>query len=148
MGDANGTAPVAQTGIAAFAHARKHSPITDPIGPTVEQIIEKEENLPEGICGPVRFEGLRSGTTDEWLFVSEIKSGELPFTRIKSLRLIAHVTDRSQLGAMGMFLIPIMDKLNRTLLPTDLDLVGITKLILRIRCVLRNAQSPRRGFAS
>ena len=31
MGDANGTAPVAQTGIAAFAHARKHSPITDPL---------------------------------------------------------------------------------------------------------------------
>jgi hypothetical protein len=116
--------------------------------PTVEQIIGKEENLPEGVCGPVRFEGLRSGTTDEWLFVSEIKSGELPFTRIKSLRLIAHVTDRSQLGAMGMFLIPIMDKLNRTLLPTDLNLVGISKLILRIRCVLRNAQSPRRGFAS
>jgi hypothetical protein len=31
MGDANGTAPGAQTGIAAFAHARKHSPITDPL---------------------------------------------------------------------------------------------------------------------
>ena len=116
--------------------------------PTVEQILAKEENLPEGVVGPVRFQGLRSGTTDEWLFVSEIKCGELPFTRIKSLRLIAHVTERSQLGAMGMFLIPIMDKLNRTLLATDLDLHGINKLVLRIRCVLRNVQSPRRGFAS
>jgi hypothetical protein len=116
--------------------------------PTVEQILEKEENLPEGVCGPVRFEGLRSGTIDEWLFVSEIKCAELPFTRIKSMRLIAHVTDRSTLGAMGMFLIPIIDKLNRTLLPTDLDLVGISKLRVRIRCVLRNAQSPRRGFSS
>jgi hypothetical protein len=116
--------------------------------PTVEQILAKEENLPEGVAGPVRFEGLRSGTTDEWLFVSEIKPSELPFTSIKSLRLIAHVTDRSKLGAMGMFLIPMMDKLNRTLLATDLDLQGIKKLVVRVRCVLRNAQSPRRGFAS
>jgi hypothetical protein len=116
--------------------------------PTVEQILAKEEALPEGVGGPVRFEGLRTGTTDEWLFVSEIKCGELPFARIKSLRLIAHVIDRSKLGAMGMFLIPIMDKLNRTLLETDLDLQGISKLMVRIRCVLRNVQSPRRRFAS
>jgi hypothetical protein len=61
---------------------------------------------------------------------------------------VAHVTDRSKLGAWGMFLIPIMDKLNRTLLPTDLDLEGVSKLMVRIRCVLRNVQSPRRGFAS
>jgi hypothetical protein len=116
--------------------------------PTVEQLLAQEENLPEGVAGPVSLEGLRSGTTDEWLFVSEIKCAELPFTRIKSLRLIAHVTDRSRLGAMGMFLIPIMEKVNRTLLTTDLDLRGISKLIVRIRCVLRNVQSPRRGFAS
>jgi hypothetical protein len=33
--------------------------------PTVEQILQKEENLPEGVVGPIRFEGLRPGTTDE-----------------------------------------------------------------------------------
>lgn len=49
---------------------------------------------------------------------------------------------------MGMFLIPIMDQLNRTLLTTDLDLQGVSKMVVKIRCVLRNVQSPRRGFAS
>ena len=116
--------------------------------PTVEQIVAKEETLPEGVVGPVRFDGLRSGTTDEWLFISEIKCHELPFTRIKSLRVVAHVSDRSKLGATGMFLSPIMDKFNRTLLPTDLDVQEINKLVVTIRCVLRNVQSPRRGFAS
>jgi len=41
-----------------------------------------------------------------------------------------------------------MEKLNRTLLATDLDLQGMSKLVVKIRCVLRNVQSPRRGFAS
>jgi hypothetical protein len=116
--------------------------------PTVEQLLANDENLPEGVVGPVRFQGLRSGTTDEWLFVSEIKCRELPFTHLGALRLIAHVNDRSRLGAMGMFLIPIMDKMNRTLLHTDLDLASVNKLVIRVRCVLRNAQEARRGFAS
>ena len=116
--------------------------------PTIEQLVAEEKNLPEGRIGPVRFEGARPRTTDEWLFVSEIKCAELGFTRIGALRLIAHLGDRAKLGAMGMFLIPMADKLNRTLLTTDLDLQGITKLVVRIRCVLRNVQSPRRGFGS
>ena len=48
---------------------------------------------------------------------------------------------------MGMFLIPIMDKMSGTLLRTELDLQGVNKLVIRIRCVLRNTQQPRRGFA-
>lgn len=103
--------------------------------------------LAEGVIAPLTFEGLRPGTTDEWLFASEIKCGELPFTRITSLRLMAHVADRSKLGSWAMFLVPIMDKVNRRL-ATNLDLQGVTKVVVKIRCVLRNVQSPRRGFAS
>jgi hypothetical protein len=116
--------------------------------PTVDQLLARKKDMPEGVVGPVKLEGRRPSTTDEWLFVSEIKCGEIPFTHIESLRLIAHVADRSKLGAKGVFLIPIMHKLNSTLLATDLDLSGMNKLVVKIRCVLRNVQSPRRGFAS
>lgn len=115
--------------------------------PTVEQLLAEEKNLPQGRLGPVRFEDARPGYTDEWLFISEIKPAELDFTRITSLRLIAYL-GQSELGAMGMLVIPVAEKMNRTLLTTDLDLTGASKLVVRLRCVLRNVQSPRRGFAS
>ena len=115
--------------------------------PTVEQLLAEEKNLPQGVVGPVRFEGVRPGYTDEWLFTSDIKPAELEFTRIASLRLIAYL-GQSKLGAMGMFVIPVAKKMNRTLLATDLDLTSASKLVVRIRCVLLNVQSPRRGFAS
>lgn len=116
--------------------------------PTVEELLKGGDNFPEGVFTKVRFAGARTGTTDEWLFVSEIKCPELPFTRLTALRLIAHVIDRSELGTMGMFLVPIIDKMNGTLRRTDLDLEGVSKLVIRVRCVLRNAQEARRGFAS
>jgi hypothetical protein len=116
------------------------------ICPTVEQLLTKAD-LPRGRIGPVRFAGMRAGYRDESLFLSEIKSAELDFTRISSLRLIAYL-GKSKLGAMGMLVIPVAEKLNRTLLTTDLDLTGASKLVVRIRCVLRNVQGPRRGFPS
>lgn len=115
--------------------------------PTVEQLLAEEQNLPQGVIGPARFEGQRPGYTDEWLFTSDIKPAKLEFTRIASLRLIAYLGN-SKLGAMGMLMIPVAEKMNRTLLAADLDLTGASKLAVRIRCVLRNVQSPRRDFAS
>jgi hypothetical protein len=111
------------------------------------QLLAEEKDLPQGRIGPVRFEDARPGYTDEWLFISEIKPAELDFRRITSLRLIAYL-GQSKLGAMGMLVIPVAEKMNRTLLTTDLDLTGAKKLVVRLRCVLRNVQSPRRGFAS
>jgi len=115
--------------------------------PTVEQLLAEEKNLPQGFIRPVRFEDIRPGYTDEWLFTSDIKPEKLGFTRICSLRLIAYL-GKSKLGPMGMFMIPVAEKMNRTLLSADLDLTCASKLVVRIRCVLRNAQSPRQGFAS
>ena len=94
------------------------------------------------------FDGRREGTTDEWIFRSELKRAQLTFARIRALRLIAYVPDRSKLGAMGMFLIPIMGKMNATALTTNLGLEGVGKLIVRVRCVFRNVQGPRRGFVA
>jgi hypothetical protein len=111
-----------------------HLFIGPPECPTVDELLTGGDNLPEGVVAKVRFAGARAGTTDEWLFISEIKCPELPFKRLGALRLIAHVSDRSKLGAMGMFLIPIMDKMNGTLLRTDLDLEGVNKLVIRVRC--------------
>lgn len=135
-----------------FGHLLSHlDPVTLLIGPevcpTVEQLLT-QESLPDGVTAMVRFTGLRGGMTDEWLFASELKPGELPFTHIGALRLIAHVEDLSTLGAMGMFLIPIMEKMNATALATDVDLQGIGKLVIRVGCVLRNVQGPRRGFSA
>jgi hypothetical protein len=108
--------------------------------PTLEQLIAEEENLAEGTGVPVTFAGLNGIHTDEWLFVSKIKPKGLSFTTIRSLRLIARPNDHLLLGK-------IAGKINRTLISTDLSLQDISKLIVRIRCVLRNVQSPKRGFS-
>lgn len=115
--------------------------------PTVERLLAEEKNLPQGVMGPARFKGKRPGYSDEWLFTSDIKPAKLNFTRITSLRLIAYL-DKSRLGVMGMVMFPIAEKMNRTLLAADLDLTDASKLVIRIRCILRNVQSPRRDFAS
>jgi hypothetical protein len=108
--------------------------------PTVEQLLANEENLPEGVAMPVTFAGLNGAVTDEWLFVSEVKPQELPFARISSLRLATNPTLPHLYGL-------IAHKMNRTLMSTELDLAGVSKLVVRIRCVLRNLQQPKRGFS-
>lgn len=111
--------------------------------PTIEQVMaatEEENNLPEGGFFPVTFTGRNGGATDEWLFVSEVKPRDLPFSKVASLRLVAKPVNHLMFG-------PIASKMNRTLMSTDLDLRGISKLVARVRCVLRNRQSPKRGFS-
>ena len=108
--------------------------------PTVEQVMAEEEGLPEGTGLPVTFAGLNGALTDEWLFVSESKPQEWKFSKIGSLRLIAKPNNHIFLGS-------IAGKMNRTLMSTDLNLEGVSKLVIRIRCVLRNLQLPKRGFS-
>ena len=111
--------------------------------PTIEDVVvagETGENLPEGDAFPVTFAGPNGAATDEWLFTCEIKPAELRFSRITSLRLVAR---RNKY----LFLHDIAETMNRTLMRTDLDLSGVSKLIVRVRCVLRNMQLPKRGFS-
>jgi len=109
--------------------------------PFVEhQLAGAYENLPEGTALPVTFAGLNGALTDEWLFVSENKPEKLGFSRIGSLRLVARPNNH-------LFLSGIADKMNRTLMSTDLELENVSKLVIRIRCVLRNLQSPKPGFS-
>jgi hypothetical protein len=111
--------------------------------PTIEQVMAdegKEENPPEVVGIPVTFAALNGPAMDEWLFVSEIKAPELPFSKVASLRLVAKPNDHIFLGG-------IAEKMNHTLMSTDLDLPGVSKLVLRVRCILRNLQSPKRGFS-
>ncbi len=110
--------------------------------PTVEEILaegERAKTLPEGGALPVTFAGLNGAAIDEWLFVSEIRPRELPFSKVASLLLVAGRINHMLLG-------PIADKMNRTLMSTDLDLADVSKVLVRVRCVLRNQQSPKRGF--
>jgi hypothetical protein len=124
------------------------APVTDlfiSVGdcPTIEEVLAAgtgEDNLPEGGFSPVTFAGQNGAATDEWLFVSEIKPPDLPFVKVASLRLVARPNNH-------MFLGVIADKMNRTLINTDLDLADVSKLVVRVRCVLRNRQSPKRGFS-
>ena len=111
--------------------------------PTIEQVMaatEEENDLPDGGFFPVTFRGRNGAATDEWLFVSEIKPKDLPFSKIATLRLVANA------GNHFMF-VPIASKMNRTLMSTDLDLTGLSKLVVRVRCVLRNRQSAKKGFS-
>jgi|SRR5271165_641272 len=98
-------------------------------------MMSTQSSVPE-----VTFAGLNGALTDEWLFVSENKPEKLGFSRIGSLRLVARPNNH-------LFLSGIADKMNRTLMSTDLELEGVSKLVIRIRCVLRNLQSPKRGFS-
>ncbi|MES1254681.1 MAG: methylamine utilization protein MauJ, partial [Acidobacteriota bacterium] len=109
--------------------------------PTIDQLNVKEDNLPDGEGLPLRFEGRTSGMTDEWTFSCEMKCAALGFDRIQSLRVFAAPNNHIFLG-------PIADKFNRTLIKTDLNLQGISKLVVKVRCVLRNIHAPRRGFSS
>ncbi len=108
--------------------------------PTVEQVMSNEENLPEGEDLPVRFDGLNGDLTDEWLFVSENKPEKLGISKIGSLRLVTQPNNHKYRGV-------IAGKMNRTLMRTEFELEGISKLVVRIRCVFRNLESPRRGFS-
>jgi len=108
--------------------------------PTLEQVIAEEKDLPEGTGSLVSFAGARGTAPDEWLLVSEIKPAELSFSKIRSLRLVANPNDH-------LFLRMTADKMNRTLIPTDLDVNDISKLVIRVRCVLRNLQGPKRRFS-
>lgn len=108
--------------------------------PTLEQVIAEEKDLPEGTGSLVSFAGARGTALDEWLLVSEIKPAELSFSKIRSLRLVANPNDHLFLGMTA-------DKMNRTLIPTDLDINDVSKLVVRVRCVLRNLQGPKRRFS-
>jgi len=88
----------------------------------------------------VKFTARNGTATDEWPFVSEIKPPDLDFSQVASLRLVAPPNNDIFLGV-------IANKLNRTLLTTGLDLADVSKFVVRVRCVLRNRQSPRRGFS-
>lgn len=112
--------------------------------PTVEQAMaagEEDSSLPDGGVLPVTFAGRNGAATDEWLFVSDIKPAELPISQISSLRLVAEPNNH-------MFFGPIANKMNATLMTTDIELGDISKLIMRVRCILRNRQSPKRGFSN
>ena len=108
--------------------------------PTLEQVIAEEKDLPDGTAAPVTFAGPRGAAPDEWLLVSEIKPNELSFSTIKSLRLVADPNDH-------LFLRMTANKMNRTLMSTDLDVTDVSKLVLRVRCVLRNLQGAKRRFS-
>ncbi len=110
--------------------------------PTIEQVMGEEEKneLPDGGSFPVKFTGRGGTATDEWLFVSEIKPRDLHFSKVASLRLVAPPNN-------DMFLGVVANKMNRTLLGAHLDLAGVSKFVVRVRCVLRNRQSPKRGFS-
>ena len=118
--------------------------------PTIEEVTAASEetgNLPEGAFSPVTFAGRNGAATDEWLFVSDINPRDLPFSKIASLRLAAQLSNHMSLGPIAMFLGPIANKMNGALIRTDLDVTDISKLVVRVRCVLRNRQSPKRGFS-
>ena len=109
---------------------------------TIEQLMAEggKQELPDGGSFPVRFTGRDGPATDEWVLVSEIKPQDLHFSRVAALRLVAPPNDHVFLGV-------IANKMNRTVLGTDLDLAGLAKFVVRVLCVLRNRQSPKRGFS-
>lgn len=108
--------------------------------PTVEQVLANEKS-PDCTIAPVCFRGANRGLTDEWLFVSEINPKTFSFEKINSLRLIAAPNNH-------LFLSSIAKKMNETLIKVELEVTEMAKLVVNIRCVLRNLQQPRRGFLS
>jgi hypothetical protein len=108
--------------------------------PTLEQVLAKEDGLPDGGVLPVKFAGPNGNLTDEWLFLSEVARDKIGIDKIASLRLVTKPADNFLAGPVGA-------KMNRTLMTTDLDLGDVSQFVFRIRCILRNQQSPKRGFS-
>ena len=114
--------------------------ISEGVCPTAQQALDQDANVDPGTAKHVTFAGTNNNLTDEWFFSSEIKAQELPIKSVKSVRLIARSNDH-------LFLGPIANRINSTLIGTDLVLGGINKLVINVRCILRNVQSPKRGFS-
>jgi hypothetical protein len=114
--------------------------ISEGVCPTAEQALNQDEEVDPGAAEQVTFAGANGDLTDEWLFFSEIKAQELPIKVVRSVRLIARPNDHLLLGA-------IANRINRTLIGTDLALEDVNKLVVNVRCILRNVQSQRSGFS-
>jgi hypothetical protein len=114
--------------------------ISEGICPTAQQVLDDDENVDPGTAEHVTFGGTNKDLTDEWLFFSEIKAQELPIKIVKSVRLIARPNDHLFLGGMA-------NGINNTLIGTDLVLDGVNRLVINVRCILRNVQSQKRGFS-
>lgn len=108
--------------------------------PTVPQLLGKDENVDPFTAAPVTFSSANTATADTWVFSSEIKAKELPIKIVRSVRLIARPNDH-------VFLSLIANRMNSTLISTDLDVDGVKKLVINVRCILRNVQSQKRGFS-
>jgi hypothetical protein len=116
--------------------------ISEGVCPTAQQVLDQDENVdPDpGTAEHVTFAGANKDLTDEWLFFSEIKVQELPIKIVRSVRLIARPNDHLFLGG-------IASRMNSTLISADLALDGVNKLVINVRCILRNVKSQRLGFS-
>jgi hypothetical protein len=113
--------------------------------PTIQQVVDGQGSEDDYV-EYARFAGRRAGVFDEWVFESEIKCAELPSLSISTLRLLTYVKDKSSMGSWSILLEPLMEKINSTLLYADLDCAGVKKLVVKVRCVLRNMHDAQRGF--
>jgi hypothetical protein len=110
--------------------------------PTPQQLAQgaQDEDLDPGLDSHVTFAGTNRGSSDEWLFFAELKAQSLLITKVKSVRLGVPPNNHELYG-------PIAERFNDTLITTELDLDGVHKLIINVRCLLRNVQSQQRGFS-
>ena len=107
--------------------------------PTVEEIKAQTVDEACNSVGRVRFAGRRANSPDEWLLLSEIKPQALPFSKVGCLRFLAGPT-------ADVFQTLIGTKLNSTSMYTDIVMGDATKLVVLVRCILRNRQSLRTAF--
>jgi hypothetical protein len=107
--------------------------------PTVEEIKAQTVDEASNSIAPVKFAGRRANLPDEWLLMSEIKPKDLPFSKIGCLRFLVGPTDDVLQTLIGA-------KLNTASLYTDMVVGDATKLVVLVRCILRNRQSPKTAF--
>ena len=108
--------------------------------PTIEEIIARNIDEQSNSLAPVKFEGVSPTAEDEWLLHSDIKPAALPFSKVGGLRLVVPPTD---VAIYHLF----TSKLNSSGMTTDMELDDVRTLVVQVRCILRNQQSPKRGFS-
>jgi hypothetical protein len=109
--------------------------------PTIEEIMAGHIDEQCNGLAPVRFEGTSATSEGEWLLGSDIKPADLPFSKVGGLRLVVAPSDAFPYNIYTA-------KLNGSGMTTDIELEDVIKLVVQVRCILRNEQSPKRQFSN
>jgi hypothetical protein len=103
------------------------------------ETLNTAQTTPNPILLPVTYIGPSAGELEDWRFVTDVRCSDYSLRRIGCGVLNGPKVE-------GFFELQA-DKLRRSVVVRDLELAGIEKLEVVVRCTLRNPMAQRIGFS-